>query len=86
MRDIGNRAAQAANEALADRELELLKESEIDFEALRPKTTDPEVYDSLVKAVKESREANENIAQLGARIKTLGSAAIQLAKKVTTGL
>lgn len=77
-------AESAANaDALLENELQALQEAtKTDFEALRPKVSDPETYKKLMDIVGQSSRANENIGQLQERIEQAGSQVVKLAKKV----
>lgn len=74
-------AAIETDEMLKE-ELDTLKSATAaDMEGLKPKITDKETYDKLIKAVKESTDKNESLAQLEARLKTLGKTAIKVSKE-----
>jgi transposase len=74
-------AAKETDELLSE-ELDALKDATAaDMESLKPKITDKETYAKLIDAVKESTDKNESLAQLEARLKTLGTTAIKVAKE-----
>jgi hypothetical protein len=74
-------AAKETDELLSE-ELDALKDATAaDMESLKPKITDKKIYDKLIDAVKESTDKNESLAQLEARLKTLGTTAIKVAKE-----
>ena len=74
-------AAKETDEMLSE-ELDALKNATAaDLERLKPKITDKETYDKLIDAVKESTNKNESLAQLAARLKTLGATAIKIGKQ-----
>jgi len=74
-------AAKETDEMLSE-ELDALKNATAaDMESLKPKITDKETYDKLIDAVKESKDKNESLAQLEARLKTLGTTAIKVVKE-----
>ncbi len=74
-------AAKETDEMLSE-ELDALKNATAaDMASLKPKITDKETYDKLIDAVKESTDKNESLAQLEARLKTLGTTAIKVAKE-----
>lgn len=68
---------------LAERELELLRGTAVDWEALRPHIADQALYDRLMRAVQAATAGNESLAQLRHRIETLGREGVALAKKLT---
>jgi hypothetical protein len=81
-------AARETDEMLSEELNALKKATAADMESLKPKITDKETYDKLIAAVKESKDNNESLAQLGARLKTLGATAIKVGKeaaKLLTG-
>jgi hypothetical protein len=74
-------AAKETDEMLSE-ELDTLKNATAaDMERLKPKIKDKETYDKLIDAVKESNDKNESRAQLEARVKTLSTTAIKVAKE-----
>lgn len=74
-------AAKETDEMLSE-ELDALKNATAaDMESLKPKITDKETYDKLIDAVRESKDKNESLAQLEARLKTLGTTAIKVGKE-----
>ncbi len=82
MRSIGDAAAGEANEELATREAEVLKRSASALETLRPRVRDEHAFNQLVAAVQASTRANESVAELQARIRTLGEGVVAVAKQV----
>ena len=78
---LGDKAAETTNAQLAEAEVQLLKETAANLEALRPKITDKAAFDALVKAVRESTARNENIAQLKQRLTELGQGAVAVARE-----
>jgi hypothetical protein len=82
MSKLGEQAYKKTEQELADEEVELLLETSIDWEALRPKVTNAALYDQLISVVNEATQQNENIAQLRDRLKQLGKEGLALAKKV----
>ncbi len=75
-------AAVKANNILADQEMELLLNTAIAWESLRPQISDKESYEKLIAEVHKATRKNENIAQLKARLETLGGNVMRVAKKV----
>jgi biopolymer transport protein ExbD len=82
MDDIAKKSAEKADSALANREKELLSETSIDWEAMKPAIGSQADYDQLISVVAEATEHNENVGAALDRLKTLGSEGIALAKKV----
>ncbi len=78
----GDRAAARTNAELAEQELQVLLQTTIDWEEIRPEITDQETYDALIAAVQAATAQNENIAQLKDRLAALGSGGAALVKKV----
>lgn len=78
----GKKTVDRTNAELADQELEVLRTTTFDFEALRPQVTGQATYDSLIAAVRESTARNEDIAQLKTRLGKLGHEGIAFAKKL----
>ena len=79
----GDKVFEATDKELADVEIELLKKTSIDWQALRPKVNNPELYDKLISVVSEATKKNESLAQIKNRVKQLGKEGIALAKTVT---
>ena len=78
----GKRTFDRTDAELADQELQLLMDTDIDWDSLRPEVSDQEAYDELIAAVKEATAQNENIAQLKERLTSLGEGGVALIKKV----
>jgi hypothetical protein len=70
------------NEQLKDEELKVLMASSGKLASLKPQISDKAAFDQLVAVVSESTKKNENVAQLQARLSTLGEAVVGIAKKV----
>ena len=82
---MGKRAhetAEEVNKILADQEMELLLNTGIPWETLKPQISDQESYEKLIAEVHEATRKNENIAQLKTRLETLGGNVMRVAKKV----
>ncbi len=82
--ELEKQSKESANEAdeMLSEELNALKKATTDdMESLKPKITDKETYDKLINAVRESTDKNESIAQLGDRLRTLGTTAINVGKE-----
>ena len=82
MGDLADQTAMKVNQMLADRELQLLKNTGIDLNKLRPQISDEESFNKLIDAVQAATQRNESIAQLKSRIFTLGEDVIKVAKEV----
>ena len=82
MGPLADQAAREADAALHDEELKLLATTTIDWERLRPRVENQEVFDRLQAAVQAATDRNESIAQLRDRIAGLGSEGIGVLRKV----
>ena len=82
MRKRSKKSVDRTNSRLAETELELLRSSTIDWEALRPKVEDSETYDQLIAEANAAKAANESLAALEARLLKLGTAGAAVLKKV----
>lgn len=82
MGNLGDQAFRQTDEELAEREAEVLLQTTIDWEELRPQIDGGEVYDQLIAEVQDATRKNEDLAQLKERIQTLGTEGIQMARKV----
>lgn len=67
---------------LTDEEMNVLLNTTINWDDLRPKISDQELYDKLIEAVEHTTANNENLAQLKNRLQTLGKEGWSLAKKI----
>ena len=79
---LADRTAERTDEALTEREAAVLRETLVDWEALRPKLGDPATLDRLVAVVQEASARNESLAQFQVRVRELGEGAVVLAKRV----
>lgn len=82
MGKISRTTREQVDEVLEDRELTVLKNTSVNLEALRPRISDKESFDKLIKAVQVSTGGNESIAQLKDRITALGKGVMAVAKEV----
>jgi uncharacterized iron-regulated protein len=82
LEELSQGAADETDEALKAELNKLKAMTRTDLENLRPRVTDQETYDKLIAVVKEATEKNEDISQLVTRVKSLGNAAVSLAKKI----
>ncbi len=63
---------------------ELMGLSQTEIKALSPETTDLSTYNKLIKIVEHASKVNMSQADLITNIKSLGTLAIKIAKKVPT--
>ncbi len=82
MAKLGNKVFKKTEGDLADEELELLAETSIDWEELRPKVGDSDIYDQLISEVQEATRNNESLSQLKNRLQKLGEGGMKLAGKI----
>lgn len=82
MRKRSKKSVTRVNTELEDTELEMLRGSTIDWEALRPQIEDIETYDKLIAEVNAATAANESLAALKTRMVKLGAAGAAVFKKV----
>ncbi len=82
MEDLAQSTADETDAALKDQETALLASTNLDWNSLSPQLTDQESFNKLMAAVREAQEKNESVAQLRARITSLGKGVIETAKKV----
>lgn len=82
MGNLGDEAFRNTDRELADREAEILMVTTIDWEELRPRVGDSELYDQLIAAVDDATQKNIAVAKLKQRIDALGKEGIQLARKI----
>ena len=78
-----SREAAARTDALLDEELALLlRASQVDLDALKPKVADQETYDRLIAAVGEATARNESVAALRERLQQVGAKAAGVARQI----
>lgn len=82
MKEKSAESAAKADALLEDELTALRMATKTDLEAIRPKITDQQTYDQLLKITDESRQNNEDIGQLRARIEKAGTQVVALAKEV----
>lgn len=82
MANLGNKSVERTNVELSDEEANILLTTKIDWEELRPKVSNQEVYDKLIAAVEEATQKNENLAQLKTRFETLGKEGFAMVKTI----
>lgn len=75
--------ADAAFNGLYQKELNnLLGLSKSEIDAITPRTTDLQAYSVLIKVVEKASKDNMSQAELIDHIKSLGEAAVKIAKKI----
>ena len=79
MEEASRRAAEQADETLKDEFDALVAATELDLEALKPKITDQESYEILIREVQKSTANNESLAQFQQRLKHLGQGVLAVA-------
>lgn len=82
MMDRAKQAKERTDKKLAEREQELLAETDIDWEAIAPKLSDPKEQEMLKQAVQEATDNNESVGAVLERLKRLGSEGAALAERV----
>ena len=82
MDSIAKKSADVTDGILANREKELLSETSIDWEAMKPTIGSKADYEQLISVVAKATEHNESVGAVLDRLKKLGTDGIALAKKV----
>ena len=82
MRDLAEAARERVDAQLAEIENNLLADTTLDWQSIRPELTDQAEYDRLMAIVNESTQRNESIGQLVDRVKALGAGGADLLAKV----
>lgn len=82
MMDRAKAAKERTDETFAEREAELLADTDIDWEAIAPQLSDPEEQRQLKQAVHEATADNETVGAVLERLKLLGSDGTALAERV----
>lgn len=82
MADKGRKTVARTDAELAEAEVRVLRDTEIDWEELRPFVTGQDTYDALVDAVRDSTRQNESLAQLKDRLTSLGERGVAFARKI----
>lgn len=84
MRDLVNKSKNRTDKRLAERERELVSNTQFDWDAIKPELSDPEEQRVLMDAVQEAAKHNENIGQLHDRLKALGEKGVSVADKLAS--
>lgn len=82
MMDRAKAAKQRTDQKLAEREKELLADTDVDWEAIAPRLSDPKEQEMLKKAVQEATDNNETVGAVLERLKKLGTEGTALAERV----
>lgn len=82
MRDRARESAERTNQRLAEKERELISQTTIDWDAMKPQIGSESDYQRLMDAVQQSTDRNETVGAVIQRLEALGSEGIALAKKV----
>lgn len=82
MAGLGKKTFERTDAELSDEEAQVLLSTSVNWEDLRPKVADQEVYDKLIKVVNKATKNNESLAQLKNRLESLGKEGLKVAKKV----
>jgi hypothetical protein len=82
MRDRAKKTAKKVDERLAEIESNLLANTTLNWEAIRPKLANQAEYDRLMTIVQECTSRNESVGELVARLKALGAGGEALLEKV----
>jgi hypothetical protein len=80
--DLAGESADEANRKLADREKQLLVDTGISWDDMKPKIGSEEDYQKLMKVVGEATAKNESLGAFFERLEKLGTEGYALAKKV----
>jgi hypothetical protein len=86
MGNLSNKAANKTNTELRDEEAQLLLDTRVNLEDLRPKVSDQETYDALIAAVDEATRHHNDLALLKSRVKEMGEAGIKVFNKIKSFL
>ena len=82
MGELADQTEMKVNQMLSDRELQILKNTGVNWNKLRPQISDEESFNKLIDAVQVATQKNESIAELKNRIFNLGESVIKVAKEV----
>jgi len=78
-----SREAIEETDALLLDEFNALKQAtKSDLNALRPKVSDPALYDKIIPIIAEATQNNLSLVEFQQRLETLGTGAIKLGKEV----
>ena len=82
MRDRARRTRQKIDQRFAEIENQLLADTTLDWEKLRPQLNSSVEYDRLIAIVEECTKKNESIGQLANRLRSLGTEGAKLLERV----
>ncbi len=80
--ELADDAAKRTDEKLADREKQLLKDTSIDWAAIKPKIGSEEDYAKLMKVVDDATKKNESLGSVLKNLEALGTEGLALANTV----
>ena len=81
MRGRARQTSKKIDERLAEVENDLLANTTLDWQSIRPQLSDQAEYDRLMTVVNEATQRNESIGQLVDRLKALGAGGAELLTK-----
>ena len=84
MANLGKKSMQRANEALSDKEAEVILSTSSDLQALKSQIGNDEAFDRLIEVVEQATQGNMDIALLKSRIEKMGETVITVAKKAVS--
>ena len=82
MRTLIKKSVNKANASLADREADLLKNTDFTESLLSPNIREHHLYSSLIDVIRSATAANMNAAKLESNIRELGDEAWQLTQRI----
>lgn len=75
-------AIEETDALLSDEYNSLKQATKSDLNALRPKVSDPALYDKLIPIIIEATQNNLSLAEFQQRLESLGTGAVKLGKGV----
>jgi hypothetical protein len=75
-------AIEETDALLSDEYNSLKQASKSDLNALRPKVSNPALYDKIIPIIAEATQNNLSLAELQQRLERLGIGAVKLGKEV----
>jgi hypothetical protein len=75
-------AIEETDALLSDEYNSLKQATKSDLNALRPKVSDPALYDKIIPIIAEATQNNLSLAELQQRLESLGTGAVKLGKEV----
>ncbi len=86
LNQMAQQAAANTDAALADRELELIAGTSVDFDALRVQMSDKATFDQLIAGVQQQTTQLEKAAALRSNVRALGAKGLSVAKQIVSFL